>query len=306
VENNRFMEAFAVLNVPLAGSMVPGPLGLVHLPRMWQKVSLSTLGMLPGDYNVVTRGFDVRIMDELGLDPEMFVPFLKTFPSYLATEDWVRVHSTKLDAIEGTNAAILGREMSEENAGKLRVAIGLEDPAFANGARLNNLDDAASLHAYVLANRGKLEPVIPAMSSLATGPLGLLHLPRLWAKAIIKAAGALPEGYNSGRGPLDENFAEAIGMDLGAAVAYVNAEMPSYLAFEGWVRGNAGKLDSFSMTAWNDWMRHREKPEAIAAPERAMVGIGDATMRRSTLLNDLVDWHLWHEQVAARGVSSRV
>jgi hypothetical protein len=114
---------------------------------MWQKVTLSTLGLLPGDYNVVTRGFDVRIMDELGLDPEMFVPFLKTLPSYLETEDWVRVHASTLAAIEGTNAAILSREMSEENATKLRVAVGIADATFANGARLNNLDDAASLHA---------------------------------------------------------------------------------------------------------------------------------------------------------------
>jgi len=45
------------LNVPLTGSMVPGPLGLAHLPRMWQKGMLTSIGVLPDDY-LFGRGFD--------------------------------------------------------------------------------------------------------------------------------------------------------------------------------------------------------------------------------------------------------
>ena len=37
------------LNIPLTGSMAKGPLGLVHLPRMWQKALLKKTGVLPDD-----------------------------------------------------------------------------------------------------------------------------------------------------------------------------------------------------------------------------------------------------------------
>ena len=50
------------LDIPLAGSMVPGPLGLVHLPRMWQKALLFNLGVLPEDY-LFGRAFDAVMME---------------------------------------------------------------------------------------------------------------------------------------------------------------------------------------------------------------------------------------------------
>lgn len=285
------------LNVPLTGSMVPGLLGLVHLPRMWQKATLFTLGVLPDDYVFADRGFDLRIMEGVGIDPATFVPFLKTLPPYLATEAWVRDHATKLDAIGATSEIVVNRAMPPEPAGKVRAAAGITDPAFDNGARLNNLDDWLSLHRYVLAHRGEtLEPIVPAISSLAAGPLGLLHLPRLWGKAIIQTAGALPEGFHSGSGPLDEQLAEAIGMDLAASAAYTAAELPPYLTYEQWVRAHATKLDAATMAAWNERTRTREKPPALAAAEREILGITDESERRGVLLNDLIDWHLWHEE----------
>ena len=48
------------LVVPLTGSMVAGPLGVAHLPRMWQKGLLKSVGVLPGDYVFAERGFDQR------------------------------------------------------------------------------------------------------------------------------------------------------------------------------------------------------------------------------------------------------
>ncbi|MBV8222137.1 MAG: DUF5069 domain-containing protein, partial [Candidatus Eremiobacteraeota bacterium] len=37
--------------------------------------------------------------------------------------------------------------------------------------------------------------VIPIISSSTAGPLGAIHLPRLWAKLTLDAAGKLPEDY---------------------------------------------------------------------------------------------------------------
>lgn len=291
------------LNVPLTGSMVPGPLGLAHLPRMWQKGMLTSIGVLPDDY-LFGRGFDRRIIDGIGLDADAFMPFLKTLPSYLETESWVRSHATKLDAVDATSELIVNLAAPPEFGAKLRAGVGITDASFVNGARLNNIDDWVSLQQYVLARRGgPVEVIVPAISSLASGPLGLLHLPRLWGKAIIKAGAALPEGFHSGSGPLDVQLAEAIGMDLAASVRYVNAEIPPYLVYERWVRDNATTLDAASIAAWNERMRTREKPLAMAAEERAMLGLTDETLGGSAILNDLIDWHLWHEEIVGRAAA---
>jgi hypothetical protein len=288
------------LNVPLTGSMVPGPLGLAHLPRMWQKAMLTNIGVLPEDY-LFGRGFDLRIMDGVGLDADAFLPFLKTMPSYLATESWVRSNATKLDAIGATSEMIVNRAVSPEFGDKMRAGVGITDASFDNGAQLNNIDDWVTLQQYVLARRGgPAEIIVPAISSLASGPLGLLHLPRLWGKAIIKAGATLPEGFHSGSGPLDVQLAEAIGMDLAASVRYVNAEIPPYLVYEQWVRDNATTLDAATITAWNERMRTRDKPPAMAAEERAMLGLTDDTLAGSAILNDLIDWHLWHAEIVGR------
>lgn len=286
-------------NVPLTGSMAPGPLGLVHLPRMWQKGLLFTRGLLPQDYVFGDKGFDQRIMDGVGIDRDAFLPYLQTMPTYLATEAWVRANATKLDQIAATSEMIVNRTPSTPESGdKLRAAVGITDPAVNNTALLSNMDDWVALHAYVLANRGKVvAPMIPAITSLAEGPLGVLHLPRLWGKAMIKTLGALPEGYHSGNGPLDDQLAETIGMDLAASVAYTNAELPPYLAYEQWVREHATKLDAETLAAWNTRMRTREKPAPLAAEERKILGITDESERRGVLLNDLIDWHLWHEEI---------
>jgi len=291
------------LDIPLAGSMVPGPLGLAHLPRLWQKAMLQRIGVLPADY-IFGRAFDQRLMEGIGIDADAFLPFLETLPTYLATEAWVRRHATKLDAVAATSELIVNLSAPAEFGAKLRAGVGIADASFTNGARLNNIDDWVSLQQYVLARRGgPVEVIVPAISSLGTGPLGLLHLPRLWGKAIIKAGAALPEGFHSGSGPLDVQLAEAIGMDLAASVRYVNAELPPYLVYEQWVRANATSLDAATLTAWNERMRTRDKPPAMAAEERAMLGITDPSIGGSALLNDLIDWHLWHAEIAARAAA---
>ncbi len=288
-----------MLNVPLTGSMAFGPLGLAHLPRMWQKGLLFTRGLLPEDYAFGDRGFDQRIMNGVGIDPDAFIPYLKTMPAYLETEAWVRENATKLDAVAATSEMIVNRTPPSQEVGdKLRAAVGISDVTVNNTALLSNVDDWIALHAYIVAHKGQtVAPMIPAITSLAEGPLGILHLPRLWGKAMIKTLGALPEGYHSGNGPLDDQLADTIGMDLAESVRYTNADLPPYLVYERWVRDHATKLDADTLAAWNLRMRTREKPAPLAAEERKILGITDESERRGVLLNDLIDWHLWHEEI---------
>jgi hypothetical protein len=241
------------------------------------------------------------MMEGVGIDSTAFLPFVQTLPSYLATEAWVRANAKNLLGIDAVNNLIVNKSMSAAGSERLRAASGITDTSFDNGARLNNVDDFNGLHAYVVANRGKkTDPIAPAITGLAAGPLGILHLPRLWGKAVIKAIGALPEGYHSGSGPLDEQLAEAIGMDLAASVAYTNAEYPTYIAYEAWVRKNATNLKPEPIEAWNERMRTRQKREEMATAERAELGLTDSVERGGRLLNDLLDWQLFHQQITAR------
>ena len=60
-----------------------------------------------------------------------------------------------------------------------------------------------------------------------------------------------------------------------------------------------GQAGRGAIEPWNERMRTREKPEHVAAPERELLGIGESGERRGVLLNDLVDWHYFHADVAA-------
>ena len=48
----------ADIYVPMISSGVAGPLGVLHLPRLWLKVSLEELGKLAPGYPGIGRGFD--------------------------------------------------------------------------------------------------------------------------------------------------------------------------------------------------------------------------------------------------------
>ncbi len=54
--------------VPLISSGIAGPLGVLHLPRLWQKVSLEAAGKLASGYPGIGRGFDAMTCAALGLD----------------------------------------------------------------------------------------------------------------------------------------------------------------------------------------------------------------------------------------------
>jgi peptide/nickel transport system permease protein len=54
--------------VPLISSGVAGPLGVIHLPRLWQKASLAAAGKLHADYPGCGKGYDGMTLAALGTD----------------------------------------------------------------------------------------------------------------------------------------------------------------------------------------------------------------------------------------------
>jgi len=132
--------------VPLISSGVAGPLGVLHLPRLWLKVSLESLGKLAPGYPGAGKGYDQMVIDGLGLNRDAVLAFIKdSKPTYPQFEAWVKKNGTKLDkgSIERLNAAIRGYNHDDDTRKSILGANGLPDDAGApkDAINLNNLDD---------------------------------------------------------------------------------------------------------------------------------------------------------------------
>jgi hypothetical protein len=62
--------------VPLISSGTAGPLGMLHLPRLWTKLRLSAVGRLPQDYDSCGQGFDQMTLDALGLNRDEVIAYV--------------------------------------------------------------------------------------------------------------------------------------------------------------------------------------------------------------------------------------
>src|SRR5215813_12709854 len=94
-------------HVPLISSGVAGPLGVLHLPRMWQKVSLEAAGKLAPGYPGIGRGYDAMTCAALGLEEQAVKDYIKQKkPTYPEFETWVKKNAKSLnqDSIKKHNA----------------------------------------------------------------------------------------------------------------------------------------------------------------------------------------------------------
>lgn len=139
--------------VPTISSKVAGPLGAVHLPRLWCKLTLAGKGMLPSDYDECGEGFDAMTISALGLKRDEVVDFVrKSRPTYMAFEKWViQKNGGKIDRakIDAHNKAILGYNHSDDTASSMRKNSGVDDAAIKDAATLNTLDDFDQLYAQI-------------------------------------------------------------------------------------------------------------------------------------------------------------
>src|SRR5437879_13397387 len=98
--------------VPLISSGVAGPLGVLHLPRLWLKVSLECRGKLADGYPGIGKGYDMMTINALGLNADAVKKFINdSKPTYAQFEAWVKKQpGVKLDkaTIYKHNAAIMG------------------------------------------------------------------------------------------------------------------------------------------------------------------------------------------------------
>jgi hypothetical protein len=142
--------------VPMISSGLAGPLGVLHLPRLWQKASLEAQGKLHPDYPGIGKGYDSMVLAALHLDEAAVRSFIQTKPSYPQFEAWIRQQpGVKLDkaTIYKNNAAILGYIHSDATRHAILEANGLPDDGSVSPAAvdLNHLDDWGTFHKEVLS-----------------------------------------------------------------------------------------------------------------------------------------------------------
>jgi hypothetical protein len=141
--------------IPLISSGTAGPLGAVHLPRLWLKLTLAAHDMLAEGYDEAGVGFDQMTLDALGLDKGKTIAFVRNdHPTYVAFEEYVvkaNGGSVSKEAIAKHNAAVLGfdHEGTFVDPVEARKELGIKDASVNNAVMLNTLDDLASLHKQV-------------------------------------------------------------------------------------------------------------------------------------------------------------
>ena len=138
--------------VPLISSGTAGPLGVLHLPRLWLKVSLEARGKLADGYPGIGKGYDMMVISALGLNADAVKKFITdSKPTYAQLEAWIKKQpGVKLDkaTIQKLNVAIQGYIHDDETRKGILKANGLADDGSVcpDAVNLNNLDDWYEFH----------------------------------------------------------------------------------------------------------------------------------------------------------------
>jgi hypothetical protein len=138
---------------------------------------------------------------------------------------------------------------------------------------------------------------IPLISSGTAGPLGVLHLPRLWLKASLAANGKLDSRYPAAGQGYDQMTIDALGLSRDAVLACIADSKPTYPQFEAWVKAQPGvKLDTDTIAAHNASVLGYNHDDETRQGVLAGSGLpDDGTILDAVRLNDLDSWQELHE-----------
>jgi hypothetical protein len=135
---------------------VSGPLGVLHLPRLWLKVSLEARGKLASGYPGIGKGFDSMVIGGLGLSADAVRKFItEKRPTYSEFERWVKAQpGVKLDraSVHKLNHAILNYHHDDETRKEILQVAGYPDDGSVTGSatELNAIEDWAAFHSDAL------------------------------------------------------------------------------------------------------------------------------------------------------------
>ncbi len=140
--------------VPLISSGVAGPLGVIHLPRLWQKVTLANKGQLADEYDNCGAGFDQMVLDALQIDRDTFLGFMSSnSPTYPQLETWVldqRGGSIPQSEIDASNEAVRGYNHADDVRTSILSEAGIPDKGeILDAVTLNGIEDWTEFHSTI-------------------------------------------------------------------------------------------------------------------------------------------------------------
>jgi hypothetical protein len=142
-----------------------------------------------------------------------------------------------------------------------------------------------------------MNKIVPLIGSAEVGPLGVLHLPRLWLKVSLDGKGLLADGYPAVGTGFDQMVIDGLGLQKDAVVDYIKKNKPTYPQFETWIKQQPGThLDSGSIAKLNESIRGYHHDEGTV---RSVLGENDLPadigIRDAVTLNRIDDWKCFHE-----------
>jgi hypothetical protein len=145
------------------------------------------------------------------------------------------------------------------------------------------------------------QKIVPLISSDTAGPLGVIHLPRLFAKLTLGASGLLPEGYDECGPGFDQMTLTAMNLDRQKTIDFVRNNKPTYMQFERWVvEQNGGHIDPERIRKHNEAVRSYKHADQLASDMRKSCGLSDETIADAVTLNKLEDLDELYHQVYGR------
>lgn len=120
-------------------------MGLVHLPRLIDKIRLAARGELPG-YNYLTTGFDKYLVDLLGISPIAFEAAVLSSPDDDAVIRWLQANAKPLSEEEKevfNNRILTIGPTDEKRRQRFRVLLDETDPDRTEIASFAELIDLA-------------------------------------------------------------------------------------------------------------------------------------------------------------------
>ena len=147
--------------------------------------------------------------------------------------------------------------------------------------------------------------IIPLISTLCKGPLGIAQLPRFWWKNLLHQAGQLDAVYPPNSDGLDRWVVEILSLDMDRTQAHIWHNKPDYLHFEDWVQEH-GTVDRACIERWNKSLltRTHVAPNKI---DETYADIGyakeETTEVDAVLLNCLQDWQLYWQRYGQKGLN---
>jgi hypothetical protein len=134
------------------------------------------------------------------------------------------------------------------------------------------------------------ERIVPLISSDTAGPLGAIHVPRLWAKLTLAASGRLAEGYDECGPGFDQMTLDDMKIDRHAAMTFVREKKPTYMQFEQWIiEQNGGSIDPQRIKAHNEAVRAYCHKDELATEMRTASGIPHQHIKDAVTLNTIED-----------------